>query len=79
MPGQVRCVLAAAGGPVTAAAISPPGIGLAADPGAGEFGVELGQDLIQPGRFLTVGLVAEFLDLGALLEQPGLPVIRRGR
>jgi hypothetical protein len=76
--GQVGGVLAAAGGPVAAGAVFAAWVGFAADACGGEVAVELGEQLVQLAGVLAGGggLVAEYLELGALFEQPGLPVIK---
>ena len=55
------------------------GVGVAADARPGQLGVYLADQLIQPGGCVACGVraVAELLELGALLQQPGLPVVRR--
>jgi hypothetical protein len=46
------------------------GVGRAADPGLGELGVELGEQLLQPGRVLAerCGLVVLLLGFGAFFQ-----------
>jgi hypothetical protein len=55
------------------------GVGVAADPGAGELVVEFADERIKLGGVAAVvlGVVAELLGVGALFQQPGLPVIGR--
>jgi hypothetical protein len=66
---------------VAAGAVFAGGLGFAADAGRGEVAVELGEQLVQLAGVLAGGggLVAQELELGAFLEQPGLPVIKRRR
>ena len=77
-PGQVRGVLTAARRSV--AALRAAGVGLAAQPTAGEFGVQLAEQLVQLGRTLPGlgGPVTFSLGLGSLLDPHGLDLVGRG-
>ena len=77
--GQVGSVLAAAGRAVPPCGLLA-GIGVAADPGAGELMVEFADQRIKLSSVLAVVLdvVVELLRISALFQQPGLPVVRRG-
>src|ERR1019366_9304255 len=63
--GQVRRVLAPPGGAVTAGAAFLAGVGVAADSGSGEFGVEFGDELVEVAGVLAGRVLVELLGFGS--------------